>query len=94
VVPPPEAEIATFVVLDTDDVCTVKVALVAPAATVTLAGSVVTVVLLLESVTRAPPVGAAALNFTVPCEVLPPETFAGLRLSEDTEGGNRFSVAV
>src|SRR2546427_1079760 len=48
----------------------VKAALVAPAGTVTLAGTVATVASLLESVTTAPPAGAAALRVTVPIEEL------------------------
>ena len=46
-------------------VLTVNVALVAPAATVTLEGTLAAV-LLLESVTSAPPDGAGPLNVTVP----------------------------
>src|SRR2546429_2323603 len=49
-------------------VLTVKVALVAPAGTVTLEGTVTAAVLLLESATCAPPAGAAPLNVTVPVE--------------------------
>ncbi len=60
-----------------------KVALVAPAGTVTLAGTVATAVLLLDRVTTAPPAGAAALSVTVPCEELPPVTLAGFSVSED-----------
>ena len=86
--------IVTFVVLETDDVCTVKVALVAPAAAVTLAGSVATAVLLLESVTTVPPEGAVLLSFTVPCDALPPVMLAGFSVTEETEGGNRVSAAV
>ena len=53
------------------DVVTVRVAieniaLVAPAPTVTLAGTVAADVLLLDSVTTAPLVGAAAVRVAVP----------------------------
>ena len=61
-------------------VATVKVALAAPAATVTLAGPVATEGLLLLNVTTAPPVGAAVVKVTVPCELLPPTTVVGLTL--------------
>ena len=44
----------------------VKVALVEPAATVTLGGTVAAFVLLLERVTTAPPEGAAAESVAVP----------------------------
>jgi hypothetical protein len=49
----------------------VNVAELFPATTVTLAGVVATAVLLLDSVTTIPPVGAAALRFTVPVTVPP-----------------------
>jgi hypothetical protein len=51
---------------------TAKFVLVAPAATVTLAGTVATAVLLLESVTTAPPTGAGAPSPTSPVEVVIP----------------------
>lgn len=68
-------------------VLTVNVALVAPAATVTLDGTVAAEVLLLESVTVAPPAGAAPLNVTVPVEEFPPVTLVGFSDSDETVGG-------
>jgi len=76
-------------------VATVKVALVAPAATVTLAGVLATAVLLLESVTVAPPDGAAALKVTVPVDEFPPVTLAGFKVSEERVGrGGATGVTV
>src|SRR5712691_10866432 len=66
-------------------VLTVNVALVAPGATVTLDGTLATVVLLLESVTCAPPVGAGPLSVTVPVEEFPPVTLVGFSESEERE---------
>jgi hypothetical protein len=51
---------------------TVKVAAVAPAATVTLAGTCAAAVLLLARVTSEPPVGAGPLRETVPRADAPP----------------------
>jgi hypothetical protein len=68
-------------------VLTVNVALVAPATTVTLEGTVAAAVLLLESATCAPPAGAAPLNVTVPVEdCVPPITLVGLSVSEERVG--------
>jgi hypothetical protein len=67
----------------TELVVTVKVALLAPAAMFTLAGTVAAAVLLLESVTIAPDDGAAALRVTVPWDVLPPTTLVGFSVNED-----------
>jgi hypothetical protein len=67
-------------------VLTVKDALVAPAATVTLEGTLATVVLLLESVTCAPPVGAGPLSVTVPVDEFPPVTLVGLSVNEESMG--------
>jgi hypothetical protein len=78
----------------TDTVPTVNVALVAPAATVTLAGTVATLVLLLESVTTAPPEGAALVSVAVPCEVLPPTTLVGLSTSAESAGADAAACGV
>src|SRR5207247_1925895 len=63
-------------------VLTVKVAVEAPLGTITLDGTVAAPVLLLDRETTAPPLGADALNCTVPVEELPPVTLDGLRPSE------------
>ena len=80
--PPNEPVMIAEVEVITDVVVTVKVVLVAPAATVTLAGTVA-VAALLESVTTAPPVGAAALKVAVPVEKLPPTTLVGFTDTAD-----------
>ena len=79
--------------MSTIAVFTVNVALVAPAGTNTLDGTLADP-LLLESATIAPPAGAAALNFTVPVEASnPPTTLLGFKLSETTVGNGRgFTV--
>jgi len=77
-------------------VLTVNVALVAPAATVTLEGTVATP-LLLEGCTCAPPVGAVPLSVTVPVEGDPPVTLVGLSATEESVaelGGVTVSEAV
>jgi hypothetical protein len=71
---------------DTGVVVIVKVALVAPAAIVTLAGTRAADVLLLN-VTTAPPVGAAPVKVTVPVELLPPTTAVGLVVTDDKDTG-------
>src|SRR6478672_9510380 len=73
----------TVVTLATELVLTENVAVVAPAATVTLAGTCAAVVLLLVSPTVAPPVGAAPLSVTVPVDELPPVTLVGFTETED-----------
>src|SRR5688572_15763836 len=82
---------------ETDLVDTENVALVAPAGTVTLCGTVAAFVLLLESDITAPPEGAAALSVTVPCEALPPVTLVGFSVRDESTGedeGVGVSVAV
>jgi hypothetical protein len=83
VVPPYEAEMVTGVTTVTELVVTVNVALVAPAATVTLAGTAAPDALL-ERETTAPPLGAAPLSVTVPVDDDPPFTVAGLSATEDS----------
>ena len=68
-------------------VLTANVVLVAPAATVTLAGTLAAVVLLLESATCAPPDGAGPLNVTVPVDEFPPVTLVGFTETEASEVG-------
>ena len=84
--------IVTLVFAVTAEVLTPKVALEAPAATVTLAGTETTDVFALLSVTTAPPLGAPPVNVIVPCAALPPTTEVGLtltaeRLAADGGGG-------
>src|SRR3989442_7226779 len=74
-------------------VLTVKDALVPPAGTVTLDGTVAAPVLLLDRLTTAPPLGAAALSVTVPVEALPPVTVDGLRVSEESVGAVTVTAA-
>ncbi len=72
------AVMAAVVAVDTADVVTEKVAVVAPAATVTVAGTVA-LVELDARVTDDPPVGAALEIVTVPVEETPPVTVLGER---------------
>ena len=88
------AEIVTEVEELTEAVATVKVALVAPAGTVTLAGTVATAVLLLERETIDPLPGAAPVRVTVPWEEFPPVTVVGFKAREakPTAGGGGSTV--
>ncbi len=74
-------------------VAVVKVALVLPLGTVTLAGTVAEALSLLNC-TTAPPAGAGALRVTVPSEVAPPVTLAGLTKRVFKTGGFTVSDAV
>ena len=65
--PPYVAVMTTFVLLTTVDVSMMKVAVRAPPATVTLAGTLAVAVSLLVSSTSAPPDGAALGSVMVPC---------------------------
>jgi hypothetical protein len=74
------------VVALTPFVVTGNVAVLLPAATVTLVGTAATLVLLLESATAAPPLGAAPLSVTVPFDVFPPTRLVGLTVSDASAG--------
>jgi hypothetical protein len=74
---------------------TVNVAVVAFAATVTVAGTVAAAVLLLVNVTTAPPVGACPFRVTVAVELAePPCTEVGANPSEVTPDAGAFTVRV
>jgi hypothetical protein len=64
-------------------VVTVNVAVVLPAARVTVAGTVADVVLL-DKATEMPPLGAAPVRVTVAVDEAPPLKLAGLRDTEDS----------
>lgn len=87
----PEMTAEAFTV--TGVVVTEKVAVVAPAETVTLVGTWATLVLLLVSGITAPPEGAGPLSVTVPFVALPPNRLVGLSASEESVGGLTVSVA-
>jgi len=81
--PSKDAVTVTEVVNDpTALVATVKVALLAPSGTVTVAGTETTEGLLLDKEIVAPPAGAGEINFRVPVEGTPSDTSAGERLNE------------
>jgi len=83
VTPPNDAEMVSDVGVVTVCVVTVNVAVLLPEGTITLGGTVAAA-LLLDSVTEAPPAGAAALSVTVPPADVPLVTLAGLTVTEDT----------
>jgi hypothetical protein len=85
--------IVTDVAVVTLLVVTVKLTELAPAGTVTLAGTV-DALELSESDTTAPPVGAGALNVTVPVEEAPPTTLAGLTVTADSAGAGAGGFTV
>ena len=95
--PPYDAVIVAEVDAVTAVVVTVNVALVEPAGTVTLAGTVAADAVL-ERLTTAPPLGAAPLSVTVPVEDEPPLTLVGFNETDESVGvpedGVMVSVAV
>src|ERR1041385_7959955 len=85
-IPASDAVSVTGVDAATLVVVTVKPALVAPAGTVTLAGTPAAA-LPLDRATRSPPVGAALVSETVPAAFVPPVTLVGLTPRADSDAG-------
>src|SRR3990172_879346 len=85
--PPYRPEMVTAVETDTGKVVIAKVALLAPAATVTDDGTVAAEGVPLDSDTTAPPARAGASSVTVPVDPFPPTTVEGLRESESRTRG-------
>jgi len=83
----PEAVIVEEVFDATALVVTVKLAIVAPAPTVTLPGTCAALVWLDLSETTNPPGGAFPLRVIDPVELVPPVTVVGERLSDCTDAG-------
>ena len=86
VTPPDVAEIVTVCVDVTAVVDTVNPTVVAPAGTVTLAGTAAASALLLDRVTTTPPAGVEALSVTVPEADEPALTLVGWILSDVNVG--------
>ena len=92
VTPAKAAVMVAVVAAVTAAVVAVNVALLAPAATVTLAGTVAAA--LLDSDTTAPPAGAALVSVTVPVEEAPPVTLLGLSATVFRLAGGGTGVTV
>jgi hypothetical protein len=88
------ARMSADVLAPTAAVEIVKLAVSLPAATVTLAGTVATAVLSLESETTTPPAVAGAVNVTVPVAGEPPVTETGRTLRLLSVGVLSFTVSV
>ncbi len=90
---PATAVIVAVVAALTELVVTVNVVVDAPAATVTLAGTVADA-LLLERLTTIPPVGAGEPNVIVPVAFVPPFTAVGFTATADnTPAGTDIDLA-
>ena len=94
VTPPAVAETVTEVLDEPGDVVTVNVAELLPGATVTLAGTLATEGLLLDSATTVPPAGAGPLRVIVPVEELPAFTVEGESVNDDGTGGLMVTAVV
>ncbi len=86
--------IVTFVEDATARVVTVNVAVLALAATVTLAGTVAAPVFELDSDTTAPPGGALPVRVTVPVAGVPPTTLVGFKETDEFAAGVTVSDVV
>src|SRR4051794_16207001 len=82
-----------FAAVATVLVVIVKFAVVAPAVTVTLAGSVAAP-LSLDRLTAAPPLGAGLPSVTVPVEDTPPTTLFGVSAIDDSVAGLTVNAAL
>src|SRR5712672_7142 len=87
--PPRVAESWTTVVNELANVVTGKLALVAPAGTVTFDGTLARPGSWLPRATTVPPVGAAVASVTVPVDGVPPTTLDGLTVNDAMGGGGR-----
>lgn len=85
----------TMVFRFTNAVLILKLADVAPAVTMTLAGMVAFDGLLLKIVITAPPAGAGPVRLTVPTEVEPPAIAEGVIVTDESIAGDAgFTVIV
>src|SRR4051812_39743591 len=76
----------TVLAVGTAALLTVNVAVVLPAATMTDAGTIAAV-LLLASAISAPPLGAGAVNVTVPAELAPAVRLPGSKTTDERAAG-------
>ena len=87
VTPPAVASTVTEVLDEPGAVVTMNVAELLLGGTVTLAGTLATEGLLLDSATTVPPAGAGPLRVTVPVAELPAFTVEGESVNDDGTGG-------
>jgi len=90
---PVDAEMVATVEAATFEVVTVNLAVVAPAATNTLDGTLA-LALFEERLTMSPPVGAFAFSVTVPVEGVPPKSVVGETETLLMDGAQTFRAAV
>jgi hypothetical protein len=88
------AVMVTLALAATPSVVTVKVPVVAPAATVIVVGTVAALMLLLARETTVPPVPAGALSVTVPVTGLPPTMLVAPKVMFERTAGLMVKVPV